>query len=57
MPYEIAGSLEQTYSGLSELVDNAGTAGELPDSYIGKFKFDEETKEVCGVYLKDGHWR
>ncbi len=57
MPYEIAGSLEQTYCSLSELVENAGTAGELPDSYIGKFKFDEETKEVCGVYLKDGHRR
>jgi hypothetical protein len=51
MPYEIAGSLEQTYCGLSELVENTGTAGELPDSYIGKFKFDEETKEVWWCLL------
>lgn len=44
MPYEIAGSLEQTYSGLNELVENAGTAEELLDSYIAKFKFLRRNK-------------
>ena len=57
MPYEISGSLAQTRASLNELVENAGTREELLDSHISKFRFREESKEVFGVYVKEGHRR
>ena len=57
MPYEIAESIHRTFDELNDLEENAGKGEELLNSHLGKFKYEVETKQVIGIYLKEGHGR
>ena len=57
MPYEISESIERTAVELDHLEASAGSDEELLDSNVASHKYDEETKTVHGIYVKEGHGR
>eukprot|EP00112_Aurelia_sp_Birch-Aquarium-sp1_P010898 Seg2305.5 transcript_id=Seg2305.5/GoldUCD/mRNA.D3Y31 product="Zinc finger protein 862" protein_id=Seg2305.5/GoldUCD/D3Y31 len=57
MPYEISESIESTAVELDHLEASAGSDEELLDSNVARHKYNEETKRVHGIYMKEGHGR